>query len=253
MIENMLVSVSKVIMGPRLIIPALAAASIFQGVEASPVDLKIFKVVTASSPGTAFVIGPSDRGQCILITAYHVIKDNSDSEPLEIFTPKGQRFIMNKSAFKYDHKLDLAFAAASSCANSLGLPLARATSITVSTKVHVKGYPNDEEAAHSTKIIPFTVTGRVTQYNDSVTYDLNYDAPTKPGYSGGPVINDDGSELMAVHGLSDTVGDSSDHELREQLRVGGRGVSAPLLYRFLKEHGINIPRSDKSTCLVGVC
>jgi S1-C subfamily serine protease len=238
----------------RFIVTAfLAAASAFQAVEASTVDQKIFKVVTASSPGTAFVIGPSDRGQCILITAYHVIKGNSNSEPLEILTPKGQMFSINKAAFKYNEKLDLAFAAASSCANSLGLPLARATSITVSTRVHIKGYPIDEEVSHSSRVAPFTVTGRITQYNDSETYDLNYDAPTKPGYSGGPVINNDGLELMAVHGLSDTVGDSWDHDLREQLRVGGRGVSAPLLYKFLKEYGIILPRSEKSVCLVGVC
>lgn len=229
------------------------AASSLAGAQASPIDQKIFKVVSASSSGTAFVIGPSDRGQCILLTSYHVIKDNSESEPLEIFTPKGQRFSMNKNLFKYDEKLDLAFAPASSCSNSLGLPLARATTITVSTKVHIKGYPLDEEAFHSVKIMPFTVTGRVTQYNDSATYDLNYDAPTKPGYSGGPVINDDGRELMAVHGLSDTVGDSSDHELREKLRVGGRGVSAPLVYKFLKGYGISLPRTEKSVCLVGIC
>ena len=237
-----------------VIVPAFfAAASVFQAAEASTLDQRIFKVVTASSPGTAFVIGPSDRGQCILITAYHVIKGNSNSEPLEILTPKGQKFSINKTAFKYNEKLDLAFAAASSCANSLELPLARATSITVSTKVLIKGYPLDEEASHAARVAPFTVTGRVTQYNDSETYDLNYDAPTKPGYSGGPVINNDGLELMAVHGLSDTVGNSSDHDLREQLRVGGRGVSAPLLYKFLKEYGIILPRSEKSVCLVGVC
>ena len=229
------------------------ATSLFQAVQASPVDLKVFKVVTASSPGTAFVLGPSDRGQCILLTAYHVIKNNSDTEPLEIFTPKGQKFLMNKSSFKYDETIDLAFATASSCSNSLGLPLARATTITVSTKVHIKGYPTDEEVTHSVRSMPFTATGRVTQYNNSETYDLNYDAPTKPGYSGGPVLNDDGRELMAVHGMSDTVGDSNDHNLREQLRVGGRGISAPLVYRFLKAYGIILPRSDKSACLVGVC
>jgi S1-C subfamily serine protease len=216
-------------------------------------DDRIIKVVTASDPGSAFVIGPSERGRCVLLTAYHVIKDNSPSEPLQFITPKGQRFSASKSAFKFDEALDLAFMPASSCTNSIGLPLARASTITVSTKVHIKGYPVDQEAAHTAKVVPFTVTGRITQYNDSVGYDLNYDAATQPGYSGGPVVNDDGAELMAIHGFSDTVGDTTDYELREKLRVGGRGVSAPLIYKFLKSHGIIMPRSDKAICLVGVC
>lgn len=231
----------------------LGAASLFQAVKASPIDQRIFKVVTVGDPGTAFVLGPSDKGRCILVTAYHVIKGNSSSEPLQILSPKGDKFVLSKAAFKYDEKLDLAFAPAASCKNSLGLPLARATTITVSTKVRIKGYPIDEEAVHSVRVMPFTATGRVTQYNDSIPYDLNYDAPTKPGYSGGPVINNDGRELMAIHAYSDTVNDSNDYELREQLRVGGRGVSAPLIYKFLKGFGVNLPRSKKSVCLVGVC
>lgn len=234
---------------------AIASASSLsiQGVSAASLDDKIIKVVTASDPGSAFVIGPSERGNCVLLTAYHVIKDNSPSEPLQFITPKGQRFSASKSAFKFDEVLDLAFMPASSCSNSIGVPLARASAITVSTKVHIKGYPVDQEAVHSSRVMPFTVTGRITQYNDSLGYDLNYDAATQPGYSGGPVLNDDGAELMAIHGFSDTVGDTNDYELREKLRVGGRGVSAPLIYRFLRSHGIIMPRSDKAICLVGVC
>ena len=227
------------------VLPLDARANLF--------DDKIIKVVTASDPGTAFVIGPSERGTCVLLTAYHVIKDNSPSEPLQFITPRGQKFSASKAAFSFDEALDIAFIPASSCADSIGLPLARASTITVSTKVHIKGYPVDQEAVHSKVVAPFTVSGRITQYNDSSRYDLSYDAPTQPGYSGGPVLNDDAAELMAIHGFSDTIGETTDYDLREKLRVGGRGVSAPLIYKFLKSHGIMMPRSEKAICLVGVC
>lgn len=224
------------------------------GLAAAPqLDQRIFKVVTAGDPGTAFVLGPASNGRCVLLTAYHVIKENGNSEPLLFLSPQGKKFSVLKGAFKVSESLDLAFLPAATCESSLQLPMARASAITVSTKVHIKGYPVDQEAVHSVKVLPFTATGRITQYNDTTGYDLNYDAATKPGYSGGPVLNDDGQELLAVHGFTDSVGNSDDLEQREQLRVGGRGVSAPLVYRFLKDNGYTLPRSDKAACLVGIC
>jgi len=216
-------------------------------------DENILTVITAADPGTAFVAGPAENGRCVLLTAYHVVKENADNEPLQFISPKGFKFTLFKSAFKYDESLDIAFAPAPTCRNSVRLPFARASAITVSTKVYIKGYPFDQDSGQTPRGGPLTVDGRITQYNDTHGYDLNYDAPTRPGYSGGPVINADASELMAVHGFSDTVGDTTDYEQREQLRVGGRGVSAPLVYRFLKEYGYQMPRSSKAVCLVGVC
>ena len=216
-------------------------------------DENILTVITAADPGTAFVAGPAENGRCVLLTAFHVVKENADNEPLLFVSPKGFKFSLSKSAFKYDESLDIAFAPAPTCRNSIMLPFARASAITVSTKVYIKGYPFDQESGKATRGGPLTVDGRVTQYNDTHGYDLNYDAPTRPGYSGGPVINADASELMAVHGFSDTVGDTTDYEQREQLRVGGRGVSAPLVYRLLKDNGYQMPRSNKAVCLVGVC
>lgn len=216
-------------------------------------DENILTVITAADPGTAFVAGPAENGRCVLLTAYHVVKENADNEPLQFISPKGFKFTLFKSVFKYDESLDIAFAPAPTCRNSVRLPFARASAITVSTKVYIKGYPFDQDSGQTPRGGPLTVDGRITQYNDTHGYDLNYDAPTRPGYSGGPVINADASELMAVHGFSDTVGDTTDYEQREQLRVGGRGVSAPLVYRFLKEYGYQMPRSSKAVCLVGVC
>lgn len=220
---------------------------------ASGLDRLIFRVETAGSPGSAFVIGPTTNGRCLLITAWHVIKDNAPNEPL-IFKPSnGVKFQVNRSAFKADPSLDLAFMPAANCRNSLKTKLRRASAITVASKVVIKGYPLNPDGSASNKGTPSTVTGRVTLYTDVEGYDLNYDAPTRPGYSGGPVLSSDGIDLLAVHGLSDTVKDSQDLESRETMRVGGRGVSAPLLYKFLRSNGYTMPRSTPSACLVGVC
>lgn len=220
---------------------------------ASVLDQRIFRVETAGSPGSAFVIGPASNGRCLLITAWHVIKDNAPNEPLIFKAPSGVKFQASRSAFKADPALDLAFMPAANCSNSLKVELRRASAITVSSKVVIKGYPLNPDGTASNKSTPSTVSGRITLYTDVEGYDLNYDAPTRPGYSGGPALSSDGIELLAVHGLSDTVQDSQDFESREAMRVGGRGVSAPLVYQFLKSHGYTLPRSKPSACLVGVC
>lgn len=214
---------------------------------------RLFKVITAADPGTAFVIGPAENGRCVLLTAVHVIRVNASNEPLLFQSPSGSRLSLKTSAFMRDAELDLAFAPLASCKDSLALPLARATSIVVSKKVRVMGYPVDMEASLGSRVVPSSVRGRITQFNDANGYDLNYDAATKPGYSGGPVISDEGDALLALHGFSDTVGNVQDPSRREQLRVGGRGVSSALIYRFLKRYGYVLPRTQIQTCLVGVC
>jgi len=201
--------------------------------------------------GSAFIIGPAKNGRCVLLTAWHVLSEYKN-DPISIYSPNGYKFTVYKPQFTFnnkqafdDPKLDLAFMPAPSCRNSLNLPFAKASSIVVSTKVAVKGYPLDKQQV----IFPTTVEGRITQYNDNDGYDLNYDAPTAKGFSGGPVINIDGSEILALHGYTDAV----NEERGEELRVGGRGISAPLVYRFLRDNGYKMPRSSKPTCLVGVC
>jgi S1-C subfamily serine protease len=214
---------------------------------------QLFKVITAADSGTAFVIGPAENGRCVLLTAVHVIRVNASNEPLLFQSPVGSRLSLSNRAFTRDEDLDLAFVPLASCKDSLALPLARATSIVVSRKVKVMGYPVDMEAVQGTQVVPSIVNGRITQFNDLNGYDLNYDAATKPGYSGGPVISDEGDELLALHGFSDTVGNVQDPSLREQLRVGGRGISSALIYRFLQRHGYVLPRTSKEPCIVGVC
>jgi hypothetical protein len=213
---------------------------------------RVFRVTTAADNGSAFVLGPAENGTCVLLTALHVIRENAKNEPLLFESPIGRQLSIYSSSFLRDEILDLAFVPLASCKDSLGLPLARATSIVVTRTVEVLGYPVDLEPIHRGKVIPHSVRGRITQVSNRSGYDLYYDAPTKPGYSGGPVISDGNSEILALHGLSDTAGDVRDPSDRERLRLGGGGVSSAQIYLFLKSYGYIIPRKGVP-CLVGVC
>ena len=241
------------VLGGGIILATLLGGREVQAASREFIASRLFKVSTAADPGTAFVIGPAENGRCVLMTALHVIRVNAAKEPLLFQSPSGSRLSLSPGAFTRSSDLDLAFAPVPSCKDSLGLSLARATAIVVSTKVLVLGYPVDLEDAQGGKVLPSSVSGRVTQFNDTMGYDLNYDAATKPGYSGGPVINTEGDVIFALHGFSDTVGDVQDPSLRERLRVGGRGMSSALIYRFLKSQGYVLPRAQTPTCLVGVC
>ena len=247
------------LLGPTWLLFQLSACLglfVLTAVKASPhtfIVARVFKVSTAADIGSAFVLGPAENGVCVLLTALHVIRENATNEPLLFQSPFGTRLSLNTNAFLRDVTLDLAFVPLASCKDSLALPLARATSIVVSRKVEVIGYPVDLDLINGGKVVPHSARGRITQENAKSGYDLYYDAPTKPGYSGGPVISDSGNEILAIHGLSDTAGDIQVPSDRERLRVGGGGVSSALIYSFLKSHGYVLPRSQKAPCLVGVC
>ena len=92
-------------------------------------------------------------------------------------------------------------------------------------------------------------------------YNISYSAKTFTGLCGGPVLSSDLSELI-VHGYTFSVQPNpnkdnrnqqidldllSEDEQREFLRVGGSGISASKVYRFLREHGYN--EKVKKGCL----
>lgn len=230
----------------------IAAITLDIGAVKAGLDDLVFKALSAGSSGSAFIVGPAENGQCILLTAYHVIADNAPTEPIT-FVSTMKTILLYRKDFSYEESLDIAIAPAPNCESSLNVTFAKAGTITISSKVLVKGFPLSTMEGHEFSEKPQTALGRITSYTNERGYDLSYDAPTKPGLSGGPVVSEDEHELLAIHGRTDTTNESNEHETRERFRTGGRGISAPQIYRFAKEIGYILPRSSKSICLVGVC
>lgn len=220
----------------------------FPGKPCGALQAAPLKVFTAGSSGTAFVLGPTEEGRCILLTARHVVDNSRGGEPIEITSISGQRIKLLNSSFIKSQDLDLAFLPMPDCSLTISLPLARARGISVGMKVILTGYPLTNEQNDSIRPEPATASGRITQYNDSIGYDLSYDAATAIGYSGGPVVSAESRSLLGIHGRSDNVGDTAD-----RAKVGGRGISAPLLYRELRKNGFTLTRSVGSPCFTGVC
>ena len=231
------------------------------------------------APGTGFVLGPDKRRRCVLLTAKHTMFDHFlDRVPtFKIYLPDGNTKEINPNAFKFpvkDPKLDLALAPVSCNGMELSMPLAKSSAISITTPVKVFGYSSKKHSNDGYSGRGDILEGIVTKYsasgNDAKNrgYNISYSAKTFPGFSGGPVLSSDLSELIAVHGYTFSVQPDPNNEninkiidfdlmsaddQREYLRVGGSGISASKVYRFLREHGYIMKRSKKAACLVGVC
>ena len=228
-------------------------------------------------PGTGFVLGPDKRRRCLLLTAKHTMFEWVEfKENFDIFFADGASVKVNPNTFIFpsDPRLDLAAARVSCNGQELNVPLAKSSAISITTPVKVFGYPAKKHTNESYSGRGNIVEGIVTKYsasgNDAKNrgYNISYSAKTSTGFSGGPVLSSDLSELIAVHGYTFSVQPDpnnektdrqidldllSEDEQREYLRVGGSGISASKVYRFLRDHGYIMKRSKKAACLVGVC
>ena len=228
-------------------------------------------------PGTGFVLGPDKRRRCLLLTAKHTMFDWVEyEENFKIYFANGEVHSVNPKIFIFpsDTKLDLAAARVPCDGKELSIPLAKSSAISITTPVKVFGYPSYNHTNDNYSGSGDMIEGIVTKYsasgNDAKNkgYNISYSAKTFPGFSGGPVLSSDLSELVAVHGYTFSVQPDPNNaninkiidfdlmpadEQREYLRVGGSGISASKVYRFLREHGYIMKRSKKAACLVGVC
>ena len=231
------------------------------------------------APGTGFVLGPDKRRRCVLITAKHTMFDHIEynNPTFKIFFSDGIETDISPKSFKFpikDPKLDLALAQVTCDGKQLSLPLAKTSSISITTPIKVFGYPSNKHKNDVYSGRGDIVEGIVTKYsasgNDAKNkgYNISYSAKTYTGFSGGPVLSSDLSELIAVHGYTfavqtdpnkENIGEQVDldsmtaDQQREYNRVGGSGISASKLYRFLREHGYIMKRSKRPPCLIGVC
>ena len=149
-----------------------------------------------------------------LLTAKHTMFDWVEyEENFKIYFANGEVHSVNPKIFIFpsDTKLDLAAARVPCDGKELSIPLAKSSAISITTPVKVFGYPaynhlNDNYSGSGNMI-----EGIVTKYsasgNDAKNkgYNISYSAKTFPGFSGGPVLSSDLSELVAVHGYTFSV------------------------------------------------
>ncbi len=159
-------------------------------------------VAGASSPGSGVLIKKSGNRYTVL-TAWHVIKDTSASEVIEIKTPDSEWHESEIGSIKRLGKIDLAVLTFESPKTYEIVSVGNVEDIDSGNQVFVSGFPLP------TSSIPVSVfrflKGDVIA-NATVAipdgYQLLYSNPTLPGMSGGSVLNRQG-QLVGIHGRSE--------------------------------------------------
>ena len=259
-----------------VIVPASSIAS------AGKYEYSIVKIPNPvmDKPGTGFILGPDQRNKCVLVTAKHVVEQHIiEKVPVSFVYYNNSTGSIPFGSFFFaddDENLDLAAAPIECGKHSLKVPLARSASVSISNPVKIIGYPASLHTNDLTLSKPaYSVSGIITkfssagEYADRYGYNISYDAKTEEGFSGGPVLSEDLSKIVAVHGFTFAVqppkpkinpdgsttsilDEMTDEERRDYLRVGGSGITSAVLYKMLRKNGYKMPRAG-ATCLVGVC
>jgi tetratricopeptide (TPR) repeat protein/V8-like Glu-specific endopeptidase len=148
--------------------------------------------------------------QYTVLTAAHVVQG---SQALTIKTPDGTVHQITAGSIRPAEKnLDLAVVKFRSSKSYTLAKLGTSNTLKLGSSIYVAGFPASTFAVES-GIFNFTrgeVIGNATKGN-SRGYSLLYSNITRPGMSGGPVLNEVG-ELVAIHGQGDREGKEGEGE-----------------------------------------
>jgi tetratricopeptide (TPR) repeat protein len=148
--------------------------------------------------------------QYTVLTAAHVVQG---SQALTIKTPDGTvHQVVAGSIRPAEKNLDLAVVKFRSSKSYTLAKLGTSNTLKLGSSIYVAGFPASTFAVES-GIFNFTkgeVIGNATKGN-SRGYSLLYSNITRPGMSGGPVLNEAG-ELVAIHGQGDREGKEGEGE-----------------------------------------
>lgn len=233
----------------------------------------IVKIKTElDDPGTGFIFGPDKRNRCVLVTAKHVISEHQYAQDKNVVfyfrDGSSSSVLYDNFFFDENSNLDLAAAKVPCGKNLVNLPLAKSSSISIANPVIVVGYPTSIHNNGPMNAPASLARGVITKYSsagddaEDKGYNISYDAKTQVGFSGGPVLSDDSSKIIAVHGYTFAVqakpvinpdGTITGELTRDEARVGGSGITSAVVYKFLLDNGYKMKRARGATCLVGVC
>lgn len=158
------------------------------------------RVMTQGSPGSGVLIR-KEGNRYYFLTSKHVIEDTNSGEESYAVTSDGQQHPVDTKSIQYGRTADLALAFFESSNDYAVGTLSDATTVGELDDIYVAGYPL---AGNATTESNFTITAGVVtsigQYKDG--YGIEYDARTRVGMSGGPVLNAKG-ELVGIHGRAE--------------------------------------------------
>ena len=179
-----------------------------------------------------------------VLTALHVV---SQAVQYTILTPDGQRYALNYSSVKkMGTGIDLAMVQFSSSQTYTVAKIGNSDVARPGTAAYVAGFP-EPSSARPTPDYNF-LAGQITANGSQPQpdgYTLVYSDNTRPGMSGGPVLNDSG-EVIGIHGRAETTISDTQSETVTSVSTGFN-LGIPI-NTFLKISSLNVGvRTPSST------
>ena len=134
-----------------------------------------------------------------ILTAWHVVKDNTPGEEIGIIMPDNQEYVVEIEDIQKVEGIDLALILISSKKEYKVVESAPVEELDkIKNSIYVAGYPLDN--FNTIRVEKGNVVN--TTYWASEGYGFLYDNDTKPGMSGGPILNHQG-KIIGMHGLGE--------------------------------------------------
>lgn len=182
-----------------------------------------------------------------IITAWHVVKDNTAGEEISLILKDGKEYIVEISDIKRIEGLDFAvikfisrkkyktaFELNPESSIDYSMPLFR------KKKIFVAGFPlKRNKRLHISQGILVGET-----FYGSEGYNLFYDAPTEQGMSGGPILDENG-EFIGIHGRGEKNITTSNFRGYTVKTGVNSGLSSYLIYRLDDFYKNLSPSNDK--------
>lgn len=159
-------------------------------------------VAGAGSPGSGVLIKKVGNRYTVL-TAWHVIKDTSASEVIEINTSDGEWHESVRGSVKRLGKIDMAVLTFESSASYEVASIGNIEGVNSGNQIFVSGFPLPSSSV-PVSLFRFLKGDVIANATVAIPdgYQLLYSNPTLPGMSGGSVLNLQG-QLVGIHGRSE--------------------------------------------------
>ena len=183
-----------------------------------------------------------------IITAWHVVKDNTSGEEISLILKDGKEYIVEIRDIKRIEGLDFAvikFISRKKYKTSFELNPEEFNIPRKEDKVFIAGFPlgsNNQLKIAEGDLVAETFWGEEG-------YDLFYDAPTVIGMSGGPILNDQGY-FIGIHGRGEKDSKKSNfrgYTVKTGVNLGLRSSNALQLEDWYKSPNLSEDRPKEES------